>query len=215
MKKLIEKRVKAILFDLDGVLIDSFHFWFYLFNDTLKHFGHNRISLKTFRRHWGKSTQEDIENFMPERKIKEIRSYFFSNMHKFTKYIKVNKEARPVLEILKSKYKLGCVSNSHKKILRWQIHKSGLKKYFQVIVSADDVERPKPAPDMLLKALKKLKVQPDETIFVGDTKTDLIAGEKAGCIVVGYNIKSKLKTHSLRQIFVILRNFKKRSKNAF
>lgn len=215
MKKPTEKRVKAILFDLDGVLIDSFHFWFHLFNDTLKHFGHKRISRKVFRQHWGKSTEEDIKNFMPERRVEELKSYFYSRMHKCINYLKINPEAKIVLHRLNKNYKLGCVSNSHTKIMNWQIEATGLKKYFRTILSADDVKKPKPAPDMLLKALKKLKVQPDETIFVGDTKTDLIAGEKAGCIVVGYNIKSRFKMHRLRQIFVILRNFKKRSKNEF
>ncbi|MGQ9664107.1 MAG: HAD family hydrolase [bacterium] len=200
-----DKKYKAILFDLDGVLINSYYFWFNLFNHTLEHFGKKRISLTVFRRHWGKSTKEDVKNFMPERSVKEIRTYFYKQMHRFIPYMKINPDAKYVLKKLYKQYKLGCVSNSHSKIMRRQIESSGLSKYFKIILSADDVKKPKPAPDMLLKALKKLKVQPKETIFVGDTKTDLIAGKRAKCVVVGYRIKNEFKINNLKQIFAILK----------
>lgn len=207
MKNSENKRIRVILFDLDGVLMNSFYFWFHLFNHTLEYFGHRRISLKVFRSQWGKSTEDDVKKFMPERTVKEIKSFFHTHMDKFIHHIKFNVEAKSILRKLYKIYKLGCVSNSHTKIMRWQIESSGLKKYFSIILSADDVKKPKPAPDMLVKAIKNLKVKPDEVIFIGDTKTDLIAGENAGCIVVGYNIKSRFKISSLKQIFTILKNF--------
>jgi len=208
-----DRKIKAILFDLDGVLINSFNFWFHLFNDTLEHFGHKRISIKVFRQQWGKSTEEDIKNFMPERTVREIKSYFYSWMHKFTNYLKINPDAKMVLHRLSNNYKLGCVSNSHTKIMRWQIESSGLKKYFRVILSADKVKRPKPAPDMLLKACGKLKALSCETIFVGDTTTDLIAGKNAGCIVIGYKIKSILQINHLKEFLNAIKNLKQRRKN--
>ncbi len=190
-----------MLFDLDGVLLNSYYFWFHLFNHTLKHFGHKPISLKVFRKNWGKSTEEDVKKFMPESTIEEVKSHFFRNMQLYKNYLKVNPLARTTLEKLRRlNYKLGCVTNSHRRIIKWQLEATGLKKYFQVIISADDVQRPKPEPEMLYKACKKLGVRPYNTAFVGDTRTDLIAGKRAGCVVIGYKIKNRIKIESLKAL---------------
>lgn len=202
------QKIKAILFDLDGVLVDTYKVWFRLFNKTLKHFGYQPITLKVFAENWGQSTQEDVRIFMPEIKLKDVKRYLSINFPKFMKYMKVNPEAIEVLKKLKKMgLKIGCVTNSHCDITKLEIEKSGLKKFFDVVITADDVKKPKPAPDMLVKAIKNLKGKSDNVIFVGDTKTDLIAGENAGCIVVGYNIKNRVKISSLKQIFTILKNF--------
>ncbi len=200
--------LKAVLFDLDGVLVDTYKVWFWLFNKTLKHFGYKPITLKVFAQNWGQSTEEDVRIFMPEIKLKDVIRYFSLNFPKFTKYMKVNQEAKQVLKKLKKMgLRIGCVTNSHRDITKLEIEKSGLKNFFDIIITADDVKKPKPAPDMLVKAIKNLKVKPDEVIFVGDTKTDLITGENTGCIFVGYKIKSRFRISSLKQLFTILKNF--------
>ena len=64
----------------------------------------------------------------------------------------------------------------------------------------DDVKRRKPAPDMILKACKMLKVKPKNTILVGDTINDMIAGKRAGCVTMGYKIKGDYTVNNLRKI---------------
>jgi len=64
----------------------------------------------------------------------------------------------------------------------------------------DDVKRRKPAPDMILKACKILKVKPKNTILVGDTKNDMIAGKRAGCITVGYKMMGDYRIDKLYSI---------------
>ncbi len=209
MQKIRESQnIVAILFDLDGVLINSFYFWFHLFNATLRHFDHAPISLKTFKQQWGKSTEEDVRKFMPERTVKQVKSFFYSRMHCYARYLKINPQAGRVLKILSKNYKLACVSNSHTKIMHWQMRMSRLNKYFEVVISADDVKRPKPAPDMLLKACRKLKVSPAQSVYIGDTKTDIRAGKSAGCQVIGYRIGNKHRVNKLQGLLKYVKRIK-------
>jgi HAD superfamily hydrolase (TIGR01662 family) len=59
-----------------------------------------------------------------------------------------------------------------------------LKGVFKVIIGADDVQNPKPAPDMILLACERCGCRPDETIYVGDMPIDMIAGRRAGVTAV-------------------------------
>ncbi|HQJ46496.1 MAG TPA: HAD-IA family hydrolase, partial [Ignavibacteriaceae bacterium] len=56
----------------------------------------------------------------------------------------------------------------------------GLTKYFDMIVSGDDVEDHKPAPEGIIKFLKKYKLNPSEVLMIGDAPSDIIAAKQAG-----------------------------------
>jgi HAD superfamily hydrolase (TIGR01509 family) len=198
-------KIKAVFFDLDGVLVDTYKVWFRLFNQSLIHFGYKPITLKTFAQNWGQSTEEDVRIFMPEVKLKDVKRYFSINFPKFTKYMKVNLEAKIVLSKLKEMgLRIGCITNSHRDITKLEIKKAGLKNFFDVVVTADDVKRPKPEPDMLLKACKRLRVKVNEVVFIGDTQTDLKTAEKAGCLFIGYRMQSELRIKKLSEIIPLI-----------
>lgn len=199
-------KIKAILFDLDGVLVDTYKVWYHLFNQTLKHFGYQPINLKTFAQNWGQSTEEDVQIFMPEVKLSDVVKYFSENFSKFINYMKVNPEAEAVLKKLKkSGLKIGCITNSHKNITKLEIRKSDLSDLIDIIVTADDVKRPKPDPEMLLKACKKLKVKTNEIVFIGDTPTDLKTAKSARCIFIGYRIRTMLNIKNLGDLIPLLK----------
>ena len=58
-----KKEVKAALFDLDGVLVDSVEAWHHVFNDTLIHFGHQKLSEEEFSKGFGSPIEEDIKKY--------------------------------------------------------------------------------------------------------------------------------------------------------
>lgn len=200
-----QKNVQAVLFDLDGVLIDSYHAWYRQFNDALKHFGHKPISQRVFRQHWGQSTEEDVRIFMPERTVAEVKNYFSRHFDEYISYLEVDPYARQVLQKMKRmRLKLGCVTNSHRDIVTKILKNTRLEKFFEVVITADDVENPKPAPDMLVRACQHLKVAPRNTLFVGDTLTDMQAGKRAGCVVIGYKTRAKLSVKNLTRFLALL-----------
>ncbi|OGC42392.1 hypothetical protein A2Y85_07420, partial [candidate division WOR-3 bacterium RBG_13_43_14] len=139
--------IKAILFDLDGVLVDSYMAWFSLFNQTLKHFGFSEITETIFRKHWGQSTEDDVRIFMPGKKADEVREYFLDHFIDFISQVEVNPDAVMVLEELyKRDLKLSCITNSHREIVVEVLASNRLDRFFKVVLTADDLP-PKPAPD--------------------------------------------------------------------
>jgi beta-phosphoglucomutase-like phosphatase (HAD superfamily) len=56
---------------------------------------------------------------------------------------------------------------------------------FETVITSDDAAQPKPAPDMILKACKKLGLRPSETYYLGDSEADIMAAKAAGCIPIG------------------------------
>jgi len=190
-KNIFPIRAQAVLFDLDGVLVDSFRYWFHLFNQSLRYFGHEPINLRIFRKSWGQSTAEDVRIFMPERTVDEVRAYFLRHKSDHIRSFRVHPRAAPVLrQFARRGIRLGCVTNSHRPIVRAELETTGLDEFFGVVLTADDVKNPKPDPEMLLTACRRLRVAPSAAVFIGDTRTDRQAGKAAGCPFIGYRLIS-------------------------
>ena len=88
-------------------------------------------------------------------------------------------------------YKLGCVTNKPAAFTAPLLDAMGIANYFEVTISGDEVDRIKPDPQPLLLAAKKLKVDPQHALMVGDSVTDINAARAAGmpiiCVSYGYN----------------------------
>lgn len=194
---LIPKRkteLKAILFDLDGVLIDSFERQYVVFNDLRKKFGLKKINKGEFRKKiWGNSLEANAKNYFNGKDLKELHLDYDNLVKKHTYKSKLLHRAKEVLKTIKDKnIKIGLATNTTKQRTTNDLRSHKIKDYFDAIVTADDVEKPKPYPDSIIKLCQKLNVMPDETIFVGDTPNDYKAGKAAGCFVVGLNTHGDL-----------------------
>ncbi len=195
------KDFAAVLFDLDGVLIDSYDAWFHQFQQTLKHFGYDTISEKEFRKHWGQSTEDDVRIFMPHRNVEEVRDYFFEHYHDYLRYLKMQPGADIVLDLVKGLgLPTGCVTNSHRQIVVNTLRHFRIEDRFDTVVTADDVSIPKPGPEMILKACLDLNVSPGKTVFIGDTETDARAAIAAECIFVGYRVDAETRIENLGEL---------------
>jgi len=186
-----------VLFDLDGVIVDSYQAWFRQFQNALLHFGHEPVSEHEFRKHWGQSTEHDVEIFMPERTLAEVKRYFLDHHGEYVKYLTMERNANRSLDLVRElRLAAGCVTNSHRVIVEQTLAHLGLNRHFDTVITADDVVQPKPDPEMLLKACNHLHVVPERTLFLGDTKTDALAAQNAGCIFVGYRVNAELRVNS-------------------
>ena len=200
-----KKEVKAVLFDLDGVLVDSFDAWFHTFNDGLKTFGLRTLSKEEFSKDFGAPIESDMKKYFIGKTIKKVKNMHNSNFVKWKNRVKLFPESKITLKKLKKeKIKLGLISNSTKFIVNLILKHNKIKNYFDVIMTLEDVKKRKPAPDMIILACKKLKIKPENAILVGDTKNDMLAGKRAGCITVGYRIKGEYKIDNLNEILNML-----------
>lgn len=79
---------------------------------------------------------------------------------------------------------VGALTNSEKRYNdAWIAQK--MEGHFDLVLSADEVGAPKPAPDGILKACERMKVKPKDVVYAGDTEADIAAAVKAGCIPIG------------------------------
>tara|TARA_Y100000310_G_scaffold305622_1_gene345930 strand:+ start:306 stop:1013 length:708 start_codon:yes stop_codon:yes gene_type:complete len=186
--------LKAVLFDLDGVIIDSFDAWHSVFNHVRKDFKLKEISKDDFRKNnWGTSAEQDAKKYYKNKTTKEIEDIYKKLMLKNVHKTKIMPDAKKVLKaIKKKKIKIGLVTNSFNNIVNKALKFHKIESYFDEVITSDDVEKPKPYPDSIIKLCNRLKIMPDESIYVGDTKTDYNAGKAAGCFVIGLNTHGDL-----------------------
>ena len=198
--------LKAVIFDLDGVLIDSFEAWFGVFNQTRRHFKLKEFSKEEFRKKsWGKILNKELKENFPNVSIKEIKDQYKYLITKNINKIKLLPNSKEVLQKIKNKnIKIGLVTNNFAKPVRKILELHKISKYFDAIVTEEDVKMPKPYPDGILKACEKLNVQPDEVIYVGDRENDYTAGKSAGAFVVGLNTKGDLVISELRDLLELI-----------
>ncbi len=187
------EKIKAVLFDLDGVLIDSLDSWHSLYNDTLTHFGKEKMSMNEFKKAcMGASLEENMEKLGMGM---EGATYIRSNAVNYVNEIKIFPETLDVIESIKKKQ--GIVTNSPPNRTKKILDKFDLWDYFEVVVDAGDVENLKPAPDLVLEACKRLGIKPKEAVFVGDNHVDIEAGRAAGSKAIGVKIEGDIQINSL------------------
>jgi phosphoglycolate phosphatase-like HAD superfamily hydrolase len=92
--------ITAVLFDLDGVLVDSFNAWLAVLNDTAAHFGHPPVAEADFRRIFGQPTQADVDNFLPGENADVVDAYYATRFPKHFTDVEVIPGARELLNAL-------------------------------------------------------------------------------------------------------------------
>ena len=192
---------KAILFDMDGVLVDSIDSWLKALNHALKTFNMPKISKKIFiDKYWGHDLYENLKkNNLPLKVGKFCNNIYGDHLDG----IKIFPNSKEVLEKL-SDYHKCIITNTPYDCTKQILKIFDIDKYFDFILTSDDVKLSKPNPEIVLLACKKLKVKPKDAILIGDTKSDIKAGHAAGCKVIGINIKADFRVENLTGILEIL-----------
>jgi len=178
----LKEEIKAILFDKDGVLIDSFESCFTSFNETLTHYRRKNIPRERYlKNYWGNKAENNLQKLFNEEKqekIKRILDHYASRREANIYLTKIYINTVPVLKKLENKYRLGIVTNTSKDLTMEIFKKLNLLEYFDIVVTGD-MGTPKPAPDLILKACEGLNVTTEQAVFLGDTEADVNAGKAA------------------------------------
>ena len=181
-------KIEAVIFDMDGVLIDAKEWHYEALNRALEYFGctiSRADHLSTFD---GLPTRRKLEMLSQERGLPRGLHGFLNELKQQYTVDQVHLKCRPVfvheyaLSNLKARgYKLGLGSNSIRSTVELMMEKSNLKRYLDVMVSNEDVARAKPHPDIYLKAASDLGVAPEHCLVVEDNANGIKAAEAAGC----------------------------------
>ncbi|HLE58389.1 MAG: HAD family phosphatase [Chloroflexota bacterium] len=191
MSSPLPHRYRAVVFDMDGLLLDTEILW-------------HRAEVELFRRHGGEFSWED--------KMAVIGTSFAFTAHYFAERLgrpliegealvhemieimhaelQEDVEGRPgaveLVRRLTGRTRLGLASNSPRLLVDTALRTAGLTDAFEVIVTSDDVEHAKPAPDLYLLACERLGVAPSDALALEDSPSGVAAAKAAGltCIAV-------------------------------
>jgi HAD superfamily hydrolase (TIGR01509 family) len=180
--------IKNIIFDFDGVLVDSEILIAKAFAKYIQNFG-QEVDEKEFARYAGKKTVQVIDILSKKYSIKDQEKFFTdimdiaSNIYK--KELTTVKGAYDFVSNLKLNMFIG--SNSMKERIIEGLQRVKLDKYFQPkkVYSFDQVDNPKPDPDVYLKAIQDNNLIKTETIIIEDSAVGVMAGVAADVKVIG------------------------------
>ncbi len=177
---------KAILFDIDGTLLDAYDFIFEAVKYTLLFHNHPYPTEEKIKQAMGKSLVEFYKVLLPRIDPLILAQTHDKFQHDKFHLVKLFPKVLQTLQKLKAKeFLIAAVSNRTRKSLHYSLKLAEIHEYFDVVVSAEDITNPKPHQEHLLFALKQLKVEPGNAFMVGDTDHDILAGKNAGVKTVG------------------------------
>jgi len=184
-------RYRAVIFDMDGLLLDTEVLW-------------DRAENELFRRHGDSWTFEDKLAVMgtsveataryyaqrlaqPIERGRELVAEMYELMkEELAKQVDARPGAVELVERLRElgTARLALASNSSREIVDTALAAAGLTETFEAIVTSDDVEHAKPAPDIYLLACRRLGVEPSEAVALEDTTTGVAAAKAAGIYTI-------------------------------
>lgn len=185
--------IDAIIFDMDGVLVDSEPFHIEI---EKRQFILNQISVSDEEHHeymgiasdvmWKKiavrhTLQLPVEELIEQSRTESFR--YFSELDE----IPVMPGLIDLLEKLRiKKYPLAVASSSFPEIIDLILEKTDLKKYFQVVVSSQEAGKSKPEPDVFLLAARKLGIKPENCLVIEDSANGIKAAHAAEMSCVAF-----------------------------
>lgn len=184
--------IKAVLFDVDGVLVDSLHANFLFAQDILKMCDKPIINKEEYQAHgfFYKPFKEMLRTLLEldsneeaQEVLNEARRVGVRYQHEF---VTVPENLSLILKDLKNKYKLGIASSRRRETIENIPQLKEIMSFFQTAIFIEDVINHKPHPEPLFLAAERLGVDPKECVYVGDAETDMHAAEAAGMYMITF-----------------------------
>lgn len=181
------KKIKAILFDMDGVLIEAKDWHYEALNEALRLFGHEisrQDHLTTFD---GLPTRDKL-NLISETSFLPVSLHGFVNeMKQHYTRTQIELKCKPLFQheyalskLKKEGYKIAVCSNSIRASIDNMMEKAALTQYLDLIMSNEDVTKGKPNPEIYTTAMQRLGVLPEECLILEDNKNGIAAAKASG-----------------------------------
>ena len=177
----------AVIFDLDGVLIDSEALQYKAYSEVLGRFGIT-VSLEEYAAHWiaaGRGPEYAIRTHGLQMHPDELRALKHPVYHDILRReAALMPGALAALTRLQPHFPLALATNSNRQDVAFVIDHFDLRRFFAAIVAREDYERAKPHPDAFITAAARLGVAPSASLVVEDAYRGVLAARRAGAAVV-------------------------------
>jgi len=180
--------IKAILFDMDGVLVDSKKAILEFRKKFFEHAGYSDVAPEFFEDFHSPHRilavkflkSKNIDDEMEINRLVDIMQDDTLRKSTMLHLFNFDEKLEEILKGLKENFLLGVVTSRGTHGIKEIFKLRPIEKYFDVIVGFDDVNNHKPHPEPLEKAIKKLDVKPNEAVYIGDSDTDILAADSIG-----------------------------------
>jgi len=183
--------IRAVLFDMDGVIAETEHVHIEAEKQTLLRYG-VQITEDELHRYTGTTAKQMFMELIAKYKLDTTYEKIFREKEQIM-FKLLEMDAQPVKGViklisdLKEKHvKIAVASSSHRRLVQYVLRKLEITQLFDSIISAEDVTHGKPDPEIFLMSAKRLKVSPAECLVVEDAKLGVEAAKKAGMKCLGY-----------------------------
>lgn len=184
-------KIQTVLFDLDGTILDSNELIQASFAYTFEQYGYS-FTAEELVQFNGPPLIEGFGSVDPDQAEAMIETYRAFNIANHKAYIKLFPHVIETLEQLQKHHiDMGIVTSKMRSSVDVGMKMTGLDRYFETIITIDDIVHSKPHPESVIKAMEALGGRADSTLMIGDNYHDIIAGQHAGVKTAGVAWTSK------------------------
>ncbi len=180
-------KIKAVLFDMDGVLIDAKDWHYEALNQALSLFGFEISRYDHLMTYDGLPTKKKLEMLTLERGLPRALHNFINDMKQeftfelgYTKCKPTFNHQYALSHLKAGGYKMAVCSNSIRKTMDILLERAALAEYFDFYISNQDVNESKPNPEMYLVAMSRLGFKPEECLILEDNENGIRAAKASG-----------------------------------
>lgn len=180
--------IKAVLFDFDGTLADTLPLSFFAFKFIFKKYDNREVTTEELISMFG-PTEDDIIsiNLLNKEYVAEAISEYYQIYKKdHASQVHMTDEMQKLLMYIRSNnIKMGVITGKSRAAFQISSDSLNLSHFFDIVITGDDVQKPKPNPEGIFTVLEFLGVSKDEAVFIGDSNADIKAGKAAGLRTFG------------------------------
>lgn len=183
--------MRAVLFDMDGVLADSHDVWFHVMNDVARTLGRPAITEAQMEAAFGQGLAEDERVFYPGTSLEALTRLYEEAFPRHVAHMRANPEAQATLGDLRARgLGIGVVTNTPQGLAEEILRVLELLPLVDVTSGLRPGVQEKPAPDLVLDALTQLDVAAPDAVMLGDSVYDEQAATAAGVPFRLYQLKA-------------------------
>jgi len=202
-------KYELVIFDCDGVMFETKWVNRLYYNDMLAHFNLPEMNDEQFEYAHSHSAADAIRYLCDPYKIpdKEVLAYLKSiNYSNYIKHMELNPELKPLIQKIRPPCRTSVATNRSDTMPK-VVDLFELSDFFDRIMTALDVKKPKPDPEMILDTIQFFQIANDRVLYIGDTRVDEQAAMRAEVDFVAFqdqSLHAKYHIHALSQLETII-----------